>query len=305
VATLPGFGPINTFGLCGGMSFAALDYYWAGATVPTHQAGDFGPGVTCPQAGSRLYQIIFDRQMDTFNPLENPSIVKFATQPAPIGRTAYEVTVQDEWPLIVAEIDAGRPCPIGLIANTSLTDCHQVVAVGYSSSPGKRIDIYDCNHPDLAVSLVLDDATQQINESTGDTWIGLFLEEYTQRDVTYQDVVMAAPITTNPAPPSLGSPAEVGFAVRNDGEFPAHVSSLDVLTRGPSSEDLDSMFTSDGVSSTIAPTASHSYNALTEAFGTTSGDYELVAYFQTTQGDWIPAPSNASTPSTTALVSVF
>ena len=304
VATIPGFGPINTFGLCGGMSFAALDYYWSSTPVPTHSPGDFGAGATCPPQGTRLYQYIFDRQLNTFDPIENPSIVKFATQALPIGRTAYEVTVQDEWPLVTAEIDAGRPCPIGLIANTALTDCHQVVAIGYSTSP-RRIDIYDCNHPDVAVSLDLDDIGQQVLESTGETWLGLFLEQYTQAAVQYVDVVMSAPITTNPSPPGLAMPAEVGFEVSNVGEFTAHLASLDMLTRGPLGEDLDGMFVSDGVSSTLAPFATRNYNALTDSFGTTSGDYELVAYFKTLQAEWIPMHSESAASPGSTVVTVF
>jgi hypothetical protein len=36
VITIPGVGTINTYGLCGGMSFASLDYYHPQLPIPTH-----------------------------------------------------------------------------------------------------------------------------------------------------------------------------------------------------------------------------------------------------------------------------
>src|SRR6266540_361684 len=49
---VPGFGEVPTRGRGGGMAYAALDYWYAGLPVPTHQAEDF-ESVGVPHDGSR------------------------------------------------------------------------------------------------------------------------------------------------------------------------------------------------------------------------------------------------------------
>jgi hypothetical protein len=299
VVTLPGIGTINTYGLCGGMSFASLDYYHAGSPVPTHGPHDF-PGGSVPPVGSRLYQYLFDRQLASFNPLVNPSVHKFITMVVPIGRTTYEVTVQDEWPLVRAALDTGQPQPLGLIAQAiNPTKSHQVVATGYETSP-KQIHIYDCNYPDTADTLELDDAAQVVHESTGDTWAGLFLEQYSAESPTYHDIRLSLGIGTLPAgSATLGDIVEAGFRIRNDGDFTAHVASLDASVRGPQGEDLDSTFFSDGVVAALSPGSVRNYLSQTTAFGTTSGLYEVIAWFKTRENEWFPVPAGATGTSTT------
>jgi hypothetical protein len=53
------------------------------------------------------------------------------------------VTYREEWPKIQADIDAGRPSPIGLIQTTNLDigSNHQVLAYGYKKS-GQRVSLY-------------------------------------------------------------------------------------------------------------------------------------------------------------------
>jgi len=302
VITLPGVGTINTYGLCGGMSFASLDYYHAGVPVPTHEGPDFPGGAGVPEVGSRLQQYIYDRQLTSFNPTVNPSIVKFVTQALPVGRTAYEVSVEDEWPLITQELDAGTPVPVGLIADSANpANSHQVVAIGYDEDP-RQLHIYDCNHPDMAVRLVLDGAANIVNASSGETWLGFFLEQYEQADPTYVDVRLAAGITTNPSgATSLGAGVEVGFRVENMGDYDAHLAALDASMRGPGGEDMDGVFVSNGASADLTPGADSSYDATTDSFGTVAGTYELVAYYQSRQGEWFPVPAGVGAETTTTL----
>jgi hypothetical protein len=125
------------------------------------------------------------------------------------------------------------------------------------------------------------------------------LMEYAVAPADYLDIVMSAAPTTNPSPPQLANPAEVGFAVKNAGEFSAHIASLDVYTSGPAGENLDSMFVEDGGASTLRPLAMRNYNAQTDYFGTTSGSYRMTAYYLTVQGYWIAVPSNGGAPGST------
>jgi hypothetical protein len=303
VVTLPGFGTISTYGLCGGMSFASLDYYHARLPIPTHIAADFPGGASVPPVGSRLRQYIFDRQLNSFDPAVNPSVHKFITQALPIGRTCYQVTVQDEWPLITAALDGGQPVPLGLIAESiNRTNSHQVVATGYDPSP-KRIQIYDCNHPNRFITMLLDDADQVVKESTGERWMGLFLEQYVQANPTYLDFRLSVGINSNPsATATLGDLVEVGFTVRNDGDDTAHLQALDASATGPLGEDLDGLFTSDGTPATLSAGAMQSYLARNNSFGTEAGMYELVAWYQSSQGERFPvSPGAAGTMTSTTL----
>jgi hypothetical protein len=59
---------------------------------------------------------------------------------------------------------------------------------------------------------------------------------------------------------------------------------------GPSGEDLDSLFLSDGTAVNLSAGAAHSYLAQNDAFGTDPGTYELVAWYQSTRGEWFPVP---------------
>lgn len=47
------FGNIETRGRCGGMTFAALDYYFSKIQIPTHEPKDF-PNNKVPPDGSNL-----------------------------------------------------------------------------------------------------------------------------------------------------------------------------------------------------------------------------------------------------------
>src|SRR5216684_1849344 len=59
-------GLLETQGLCGGMAYSALDYYFSDLPIPTHRQGDFGtPDATVPPDG-RLHTMIFSRLIDSF-----------------------------------------------------------------------------------------------------------------------------------------------------------------------------------------------------------------------------------------------
>ena len=53
------------------------------------------------------------------------------------------------------------------------------------------------------------------------------------------------------------------------------------------------MFNPIGPASTLPPYSVSQYNAVTDYFGTTSGEYRFIAYYMTAQGYWIPVPSSA------------
>jgi hypothetical protein len=142
-------------GLCGGMVFAARDYFEAGLTIPT---------VPRPPAGEQdpLFRYLVDRLFDTFevdsvslllklmDPIypdtdENPlSVLGLAS-----GRASVMADI--EWPVIRDDIDGGHSSPVCLVTVKSalpwdLGKCHQVLAYAYQvRGEDVELHVYDPN----------------------------------------------------------------------------------------------------------------------------------------------------------------
>lgn len=163
-------------GLCGGMAYAARDYFESHHDVP--------PGATPPDSGP-LFDFIVQRLFDSFElpggvakylELMHPALPDHETDLsrlhlAPHGRSWRMVV--EEWPLIKKDLDAGHPSPIALVCLksldfTKLGDNHQVLAYGYDlQGSNLSLRIYDPNRPgedDLTLSLPLDhpEASKQV-----------------------------------------------------------------------------------------------------------------------------------------------
>jgi hypothetical protein len=139
-------------GLCGGMVFAAADFFEARQAVP--------PDTDPPPAGSPLYQFIVKRLLDSFNPplgigryieLMEPAFPDAGIGFGLPGRAS--VMIHEEWPRIKSTLDAGHPVPLGLIKVKSdqlqdLCKNHQVLAYGYDlHGTALTIWLYDPNYP--------------------------------------------------------------------------------------------------------------------------------------------------------------
>lgn len=152
-------------GLCGGMVFAALDYFNAGLPIP--------PDSTPPSSGD-LFNYIVKRLFSSFDlpagvlryiELMNPMFPDGQTQvgkpgTAMIGRAW--VMIRQEWPAIKMKLDTGQACPLGLVRVKSsdlgqLGQNHQVLACGYDLKDNYlTLSIYDPNyHNDDSVTLGL------------------------------------------------------------------------------------------------------------------------------------------------------
>jgi hypothetical protein len=188
-------GLITTYGLCGGMAYSSLDYYFSGIPIPTHRTGDFGNATaTCPPDG-RLHTMIFNRLIDTYGdnfgkwsciyPDLDAAVgaalgliidggllgvilggidgwiygelheIFACPGGGPAGMTAHEL------PHLLADfLDKGLPAPIGLIYDSDIThigESHQIVAYGYAVVGGKtRVYIYDNRMHDRECILTID-----------------------------------------------------------------------------------------------------------------------------------------------------
>ncbi|NOR68740.1 MAG: hypothetical protein GQ532_03435 [Methylomarinum sp.] len=159
---------VTTGGLCGGMVYSALDYYFKHKAISQQ---NYRPAVQTP-----LHDYIYDRQVHSladnldkwaetgFNPFgwRNSEFFNWGLQGFNGGR------IQE----LREAIDRGRPIPLGLQSyggkenNMDRTGNHQVLAIGYDMGRYKgdlktnkedlKIFIYDPNHPNIIRTLVPD-----------------------------------------------------------------------------------------------------------------------------------------------------
>jgi hypothetical protein len=152
-------------GLCGGMAFAARDYFEAGQTPPPD---------TEPPASGLLFDYLVTRLFESFDlPLGPACYIKLMNPILGDGETVWSQLglaprgrvwrmAREEWPRIRAEIDGGHPCPLGFVRVVStdpvdLKENHQVLAYGYELDAERlTLLLYDPNRPgrdDVSISL--------------------------------------------------------------------------------------------------------------------------------------------------------
>jgi hypothetical protein len=155
-------------GLCGGMVFAALDYWHAGLAPP----------VARPDPGTPLYRFIVRRLIDSWH--LPAGVARYYVwmnlagadyRPAILGqrvtlRGLAWRTIDQHWPRVRASIDAGRPAALGVVTMASawpgvLGRNHQVLAYGYEASGSViTLRVYDPNSgPADDVGIRFDSAT--------------------------------------------------------------------------------------------------------------------------------------------------
>ena len=156
-------------GLCGGMAFAARDHFEAKREPPSD--------TVAPGTGP-LFDYLVDRLFDSFNlPFGPVRYLELMSPALPDGETIWSrlglaphgrawQLVQQEWPKIRADLDAGHPCPLGLVEVRSsdpfeLKRNHQVLAYGYAViGSAVTLRVYDPNQPgrdDAALSFSVAD----------------------------------------------------------------------------------------------------------------------------------------------------
>lgn len=149
--TIPALPLLDTiggaYGLCGGMSAAAADYFYAGRATPELR--------DVPEQGTTLYSYLYRRQLDSFSPFGEP-VMRFMkwmrmNEDGPLGTWERSYSQFEQ---LKALFDAGLPLqPIGLVfaaAQEPLWENHQVLAYGYTERSPSAIDIkiYDPNYPE-------------------------------------------------------------------------------------------------------------------------------------------------------------
>ncbi len=174
----------TTLGRCGGMAFAALDYWYNRLPIP--------PDSSLPADGTSLSTYI-SKRLDVsliLNGPRNAAIAIAPDMPDLVNRGVAKAMREEEFPSLKQLIDQGKPWPIGLTRARNVAELtggpnigHQVVAYGYEvGSPDSKVLIYDNNHPDIEATLTFstayDPSKLEVRHSNGETWRCFFVESY-------------------------------------------------------------------------------------------------------------------------------
>jgi hypothetical protein len=211
-------------GLCGGMVFAALDYWHARVRPPAAQ----------PEPGSPLRNYIVRRLIASWRlPAGVARYYRWMNLPdgdrevAALGRRRGKTqrgvswrTIAVQWPRIRASLDDGIPAALGLVTVASanpakLRHNHQALAFGYALS-GREVTmrVYDPNSgQDDGVFIRFDASAPERatafshNLNLGWPVRGFFLARYSPATPPPPPATPPPPFATPPSPPATPPPA--------------------------------------------------------------------------------------------------
>ena len=134
--------PGEAYGLCGGMAFAATDYFLSREPIPADK--------TAPQKNTPLWLYLYRRQLDSVGDGQVAKFIQWS-QLEDTGKDSLAARTVAELAAAVKKLDAGEPALLGLIISDSrfaIFENHQVVALGYEIKGRTTIlKTYDPNYP--------------------------------------------------------------------------------------------------------------------------------------------------------------
>lgn len=161
-------------GLCGGMSYTALDFFYNGLPGPETPY--------TPPMSTGLGQYIHQRQADSLLSWQGAKFVTWLADPSDDDVASM---TDSEFADLIGYLDAGKPMPIGLVPypwTLIATDAHQVVALDYDvGADGSRtVWIWDPNYPTVQNTRITRAAGSTVWVEVGgkadDQWRGFFVE---------------------------------------------------------------------------------------------------------------------------------
>lgn len=169
------------YGLCGGMSFAAIDYFKLGRPIPEFNEPE--------EINVKLFHFLWNRQLDS---LGGGTMRKLVTYMLRSDTSLGKAVVTEEVPRLRTIIDQGTPAVLALVRVKGLKDPthnHQVLATGYEYEPETQqmtLTLYDPNHPRLEpkITFSMADPSKGINitQSTREPLRGFFVIDYWTED---------------------------------------------------------------------------------------------------------------------------
>ncbi len=161
------------YGMCGGMVFTALDYYFDQRKIPEFKA--------VRELPLNYTKYLWKRQTESVSLAVFVRIIQFASF---TKSQAIQKSIQEELPLILDRVGDGLPAPIVIIRSSLFqnpTHNHQVLVIGFEEKADQlELMLYDPNHPRIQPSLVIRPApAYSITQSTGEPIRAFFLNHYT------------------------------------------------------------------------------------------------------------------------------
>ena len=191
----------DSFGLCGGMCWAALDYYYAMKPIPSNSSP--------PTKEDPLLETLAKRQFDTLKYIPPPVNRYQLIETLLIWQNSPFIgvfTADLSWPMIKAKIDVGLPAPICLVRaglGVEVWKNHQVIAIGYKFNEEDNyleIYLYDPNYPRTTqkLTMFLGQSNLVITHSTGKSARGFFLWPYDKYEKVIPEQI--APLSPSDIP---------------------------------------------------------------------------------------------------------
>lgn len=216
----------NAYGLCGGMTFASLDYWLNSWVVPRGLHNNDQPDRTSPQ-GTELRDYLWNRLLQSVQDNITTFLQWMAVLHFPVGPQASWLRDQTIGELIKlkARIDTGIPVPVGLIGTTwNPLENHQVLVYAYDDNLDgtTTLTLYDNNEPSVPSTINLDlsgpalIAIESAAPGARGPLQGFFCTIYNPSTPPVA-VVLRAGLTVSPAKAAVGSPVDVQMEVANIG----------------------------------------------------------------------------------------
>jgi hypothetical protein len=165
------------YGLCGGMCFAALDYYYAQIPPPKYAKTEEIPWP--------YFLFFWQRQINSLSKLVIPKLFDWMLLD---DSTLAKKMIRWEIPKMQNRLKAGEPAALLLVRVKGIKDPtqnHQVLAIGYEYEPltkDLRIFLYDPNYPgeqpELTMNLTNPSQGIALQHSKGDALRGFFSLDY-------------------------------------------------------------------------------------------------------------------------------
>jgi hypothetical protein len=165
------------YGLCGGMCFAALDYFYAQISPPQYAKTQDIPWP--------YFLFFWQRQINSLNKPVVPKLIEWML--------SDDITLakkMNRWEItkIQNRLKTGEPAALLLVRVKGITDPtknHQVLAIGYEYEPltkDLKIFLYDPNYPgeqpELTMNLTNPSQGIALQHSKGDGLRGFFFVDY-------------------------------------------------------------------------------------------------------------------------------
>ena len=172
------------YGLCGGMCFSALDYFYEKKPIPDNS--DIG------EINYKLFSYIWKRQMDS---LQGKTLIKMAKWMVYADSTLARLITKQESVTLRHRINNKDPVVLVLLrvsgfSNPTLN--HQVIATAYKFDPDQQdltVYLYDPNHPGkiptLSMNLSKPSQGMKIEQSSGERVRGFYVIPYAWKPPLY------------------------------------------------------------------------------------------------------------------------